>query len=155
MRIPRSFAAAACLLAGSGILVGPASSAARASDGVPDVALAVDRHPTVTKQGQVTVRGTLTCDAPASVSLWISAQQTRGRATTYSLADEPFGFTSVTCTGRPVAWTHTFGAYAGPLFGPGRATVSAPMVAWEGEVLDSPAHALTTRRTRVELVPSR
>ena len=87
---------------------------------VTEVALTVDRHGTATREGLLTVSGTVTCDQPASGYVNVSVEQRFNR--TIARGN---GYVYVECSPTPTDWTAQVSSYTGVLFGPGRATVNA------------------------------
>lgn len=87
---------------------------------VTEVALTVDRRATVTRQGLVTVSGTVTCDQPATGYVNLSLEQIYNRMIARGDAYVP-----VECGPTPTEWTAQLSSNTFIIFGPGRATLSA------------------------------
>lgn len=87
---------------------------------VTEVALSIDRRAAVTRQGIVTVSGTVTCDQPASGYVYVSVEQVFNR-----MIARGDSSTAVECSPTPTDWTAQVSSYTNLIFGPGRATISA------------------------------
>jgi hypothetical protein len=87
---------------------------------VTEVSLTVDPQARVTRDGVVTVSGTVTCDQPASGHVSVSVEQRFTR-----MLAQGSSFASVECSPTPTDWSVQLGSYTGVIFGPGRATLTA------------------------------